>query len=342
MRLFRFCCFLSVLALLSAIPTKAQEFQPECGVTCEPAGNSGTYGGGTMQARSLPRNGRGGSSVFAPAASGSAANVATVVAGSESYNYAVPILSLPGRNGLNVSLVLFYNSRVWTIDPVQGTATFNADRDFPSYGFRLGYGYIELDTVNGGFILLEPDGGKRALVTQSAGKWIATDGSYVDYDATNRILRRKDGTQWKYEQVGSTAIYRPIQIKDTNGNYITIAYKSATTSYGKFAIETITDTLGRTITFGYDGSYRLTSITAPAVTSGTRTVATFVWGTTSLTYNFTLSVEDTLTSGSTINVLTECKYANDTKYVFSYGTWGIVNQISFKSATGNTRSAGSN
>ncbi|MCI0423166.1 MAG: hypothetical protein L0312_28735, partial [Acidobacteria bacterium] len=85
--------------------------------------------------------------------------------GSESYNYAVPILSLPGRNGLDLNLALFYNSRVWTIDTVNGTATFNADRDFPSYGFRIGFGYIEDNS--GSFLLTEPDGGKRVLQIQS-------------------------------------------------------------------------------------------------------------------------------------------------------------------------------
>src|SRR3954467_7822570 len=37
-----------------------------------------------------------------------------ITTGSQSYSYAIPVLSLPGRNGLDVNLTLYYNSRVWT------------------------------------------------------------------------------------------------------------------------------------------------------------------------------------------------------------------------------------
>jgi len=52
--------------------------------------------------------------------------------GSQSYNYAVPILHLPGRNGLDLNLGLHYNSRVWAADPGSGQMTFNVDRDWPA------------------------------------------------------------------------------------------------------------------------------------------------------------------------------------------------------------------
>ena len=42
---------------------------------------------------------------------------------------------------MDLNLNLYYNSRVWDIDTINGTATFNADRDFPSYGFRLDFDF---------------------------------------------------------------------------------------------------------------------------------------------------------------------------------------------------------
>jgi len=86
-----------------------------------------------------------------------------MVAGSQSYNYVIPILSLPGRAGMDLNLNLYYNSRVWDIDTINSTATFNADRDFPSYGFRLDFGYLEYDVINDQYILTERDGTKHGL-----------------------------------------------------------------------------------------------------------------------------------------------------------------------------------
>ena len=40
--------------------------------------------------------------------------------GSQSFSTAFPILSLPGRNGLDLNLTLFYNSQVWLTDGLAG------------------------------------------------------------------------------------------------------------------------------------------------------------------------------------------------------------------------------
>jgi hypothetical protein len=215
---------------------------------------------------------------------------APVTVGSSGYNYTVPLLHLPGRNGLDVDLVLFYNSRVWTIDTVNLTATFNASRDFPSYGFRLGYGEIEGpgtdDTGSNGYILTEPDGTQRVLHFLASTKYESTDSTYIDYNPSTKILSRADGSQWLYQQVGTSTIYRPIQIKDRNGNYISIAYSTATGA-DDVAISTITDTVGRVITFNYDGTNRLSTITVPAYGGvGTMTIATFTWASKTLTTIF--------------------------------------------------------
>src|SRR5579859_838401 len=148
----------SLLFFLSAtVHVLAQA--PICDVTCSPDPSSPNYAG-AVAARPKVINARGSSSTIqANAGPGQA----PMVIGSESYNYVIPILSLPGRAGLDLNLNLYYNSRVWDVDPINGTVTFNADRDFPSYGFRLDFGFIEYDPTIDEFILTEPDGTKRVL-----------------------------------------------------------------------------------------------------------------------------------------------------------------------------------
>ncbi len=336
-RLFAVGVFLTLLVLLSPRLAQAPELPPLCDVTCEPDPGSSTYAS-TIKARSLISNARGLSSrIASPASGGPSAASVTTLAGSESYNYAVPILSLPGRNGLDLNLALYYNSHVWTIDRgiVPATATFNADRDYPSYGFRLGFGYIEgtFPNIFGGdsFILTEPDGGKHELRHNYNNELFESfDSSYMDFNATTNILRRKDGSQWRYVQVGT--IFRPDKIQDTNGNFITINY-AASTFARALDISTIVDTLGRTITFNYDGNNKLISIK-----QGTKTYATFTWSATNevlLRYSFAvgvLDVKDTPADGTSLSVIKACTYANGTSYNFIYGDWGIVTKIEQRAA----------
>ena len=333
---------LALLVFLSLNSVTLGQHAPVCDTTCGPDPGSSTYPA-TFKARPRPENGRRGSLSMLPGhspvlAQGSPAK-APVTVGSSGYNYTIPILHLPGRNGLDVDLVLFYNSRVWTIDTVNLTATFNASRDFPSYGFRLGYGEIEGpnvdDTSSSGYILTEPDGTQRILHFVTSTKFQTLDSTYMDYNPSTKVLSRADGSQWLYQQAGTSTIYRPIQIKDRNGNYISIAYSTATGA-DDVAISTITDTLGRVITFNYDGSNRLSTITAPAYGgTGTTNVATFNWASKALNYNFSgLTVADTSTSGTSLNMLTSCAYANSTGYFFTYGDWGIVTEIDEKSSNG--------
>lgn len=362
-------------ALLMLPSVLAQGSRPPlCDVTCGPDPGSPSYGG-TMQARPLPHNSRGFSISIDPPAPGGPrpkppapgplpAPPPDVLPGSESYNYAIPILYLPGRNGLDLNLTLYYNSRVWTIDKVNGTASFNADRDFPSYGFRLGFGYIEgpFPNVVGtqSYLLTEPDGSKRELRQKSGTTDVfeSFDSSYIEYNSTGtwKLLQRKDGARWWYQQVGTSTFYRPGYIEDTNGNYLTIIYRddlfpNAPATQAQ-AINTIIDTLGRVVTFNYDANKKLTSITGPAFGTGTRTFATFTWATRRLRYTFSLSVVDSPPSDasdgtSDINVLTACTYTNGTGYVFHYNgetenparaDWGIVNKIEQKSSSSAIRS----
>src|SRR5258708_37331710 len=211
MQVYRF----SILVLWFALPATLTA-QLRCDVTCTPDSSSSTYTNGTFQARPTPPNTRALSSPFAAPAEQDASS-SSVTVGSATFNYAIPILSLPGRNGLAVNLALYYNSRVWTIDNANSRASFNADMDFPSYGFRLGYGSIEVS--NSVYLLTEPDGSKRAF---TAG--LSTDSSYISSSSSTLTLRRKNGETSLYQRVGTTAFYFPVKLTDPHGTFYTLNY----------------------------------------------------------------------------------------------------------------------
>jgi hypothetical protein len=122
---------------------------------------------------------------------------------------------------------------------------------------------------------------------------------------------------------------------------ISIVYSTASGA-NKQAIASITDTLGRQVIFNYDASNKLLNITAPGFGgAGQTTVATFTWGTATLKYSFSspLTVKDTSANNSSINVITQCRYANSTGYNFIYGDWGLVKEIDQVSATGTLRNS---
>jgi len=330
-----FSCFV----FLSSQAVQAQN-QPLCdGVECRPDSSSPTYGA-ALSARPKLLNARGSSSPIVPiAAAVSAASDSPTVVGSQSFNQTIPVLKLPGRAGMDLSLNLFYNSRVWNVDTVNNTATFNIDRDFPSYGFRLDYGFLEYDSVNDQYIVTDSDGAKHGLTNIGSGLYDSTDGTYMRYTVAQKVLTYKNGTQMYYQVFPSQAsqsaptLFRPTVTRNSNGNFITIAYVTGKDQ----ALASITDTLGRVINFVYDGSGRLSSVSQNTA-SGVKNWVTFTWGTIALDYNFSLTVNNSPASGTTINVITGCTYPNGTGYVFHYGHWGIINRIDTVSSTAAVRS----
>ena len=184
------------------------------------------------------------------------------------------MLALAGRGGLNLGLGLSYNSNLWTKNPGTNTMFYNAERGFPAPGWRLGFGalqglnnggnigpYTNAITGKASFLYLQPDGTKRDLAYNSAtGKYESYDSSYLDFDASSKILRTTNGTQITF---GTSATasgdyqFLPTQLKDRNGNFITIVYKQL--SNNDTVLDYVIDTLGRRIDFYYQNN-RLTEI----------------------------------------------------------------------------------
>lgn len=340
-----------VLALLIFVlnqPTLFAQIAPVCdsGGVCstDPNRNTNPSYGGLLAARPMKQNARGTRNPTV-AISGAPGTVPIVI-GSQSYNKAFPILSLPGR-GVDTNLTLYYNSRIWDIDTANSAVSFNTDRDSPSYGFRLDFGFMEYDATTPQFILTESDGTKHAMPltanTSNGSIYDSNDGTFIEFNNQSLILVYRNGTTVKYQAFPSQAtLFRPIQIKDRNGNYITINYLSGTGNDQH--IDTVVDTLGRVIKFVYDSANHLSQITqavSPATDgSGTHVWATFSWAQVPFNYLFSssLAVQSSPPTGSSIWVLTGCSFANQTGYKFSYSTWGIINRIDQLSSTGLVRS----
>jgi RHS repeat-associated protein len=182
--------------------------------------------------------------------------------GSRNFNWSLPLLALPGRTGLDVNLALTYNSLVWTRDG--SYMKFNADLGTPAPGFRIGLPTLQQRFYNPqtgiyAYMVVTPSGGRVELrQVGTSNIYESQDGSYTQLDVSNAsapIVRTTDGTQMTFTPVNINREYRCTQIKDRNGNYITATYHP--TNGHLLSIE---DTLGRTVTFVYDGNSNLQAI----------------------------------------------------------------------------------
>ena len=116
-------------------------------------------------------------------------------------SFGIPILSLPGRAGLNVSLGLSYNSRVWS--KANSTVAFDTDRGFPSPGFRLGFPVVQplfYNSVTGtaSYLLITPSGSHIELRRVGATNvYESADSQYTQLtdNTTSLLVRTTDGTQ---------------------------------------------------------------------------------------------------------------------------------------------------
>lgn len=175
---------------------------------------------------------------------------------SRNFNWTLPLVSLPGRAGLDLNLSLAYNSLVWAKNG--STIYFDDDYGFPGPGFRLGFptiqgSYFNAQTGKWSYLLIGSDGGHTELrqVATSSPLFESADSEHLLLDTTqlssgdpSMLLRTTAGTQLTYKPKG--VAYECTEIKDRNGNFITINYNSS----GRIA--NIHDTLDRTITFIYE------------------------------------------------------------------------------------------
>ncbi len=279
-------------------------------------------------------------------------------AGNGNYNLTTPAISLEGR-GINIDLNLEYNSRLWS---KSGTMmTYNADAGFPAPGWNLGFGRMYYTGSTGGCMDVAPDGTRRSYdgsntVYTSGGVYnhlftgYSTDGSLIDYSCGYQAWNGYQSL-WGYASLanGTTITYGapttnydqifPTKIQDAHGNYINISYVN---DHGP-EIDTITDTLGRTITFNYE-SGRLISITAPGYNGTTRTYVRLHYAQQTLSYGFDSGLTTSVANGTPYQL--DAIYYPDTNtgYWFgetdSYSSYGMIAKVISQRGMGWTGSSG--
>jgi YD repeat-containing protein len=195
---------------------------------------------------------------------------------------------------------------------------FDEDNAFPSPGFRLGFPVVQrkvfdAQIAKNSFLLVTP-AGRRVQLRQvgSSNVYEAGDSSYLQLidNSPNLLVRSTDGTQLSFVEINNE--YSCTQIKDRNGNYITINHNAL----GR--ISTITDTLGRVITFNYDSNANLLSITQSWNGQPAHQWVGFNWGTRNMQASFSGAAVIGPKNGTSLPVITQVTL-NDTSHVtFDY------------------------
>ncbi|HVF51360.1 MAG TPA: Ig-like domain-containing protein [Pyrinomonadaceae bacterium] len=246
---------------------------------------------------------------------------------SRNFYWSLPLVSLPGRTGLDLELSLSYNSLVWT--RAASSVIFDADHGFPTPGFRLGFPVIEgpylRSSGDNSYILITSSGARVELRQQGASNlYESSDSSFLQMEDSGglKYLRTPDGTRLAYNLIGGQ--YQCTGIKDRNGNYISIVYNS----FGRLAA--VLDTLGRTINVNYDEHQNPISITQAWTVDGqpqTHVWATFGYENRTINTAFAnLSVFGAV-SGRQVPVLSQVGLDDGSRVTFSYGSRGQVEQI---------------
>jgi hypothetical protein len=252
---------------------------------------------------------------------------------SGNFHWSLPLVSLPGRNGLDLDITLHYNSLVWL--RYSNVMAFEPDYYATlTPGFRLGFPELDGPHLVGGaemYFAILPTGRRVGLRKVVTNRYEATDSSYlylnVNPTAQTMTLHTPDGTQFGYTVPPNDWWYRCTQVKDSNGNYITINYTLLGVSPDFVAaIGSITDTLGRVVNFNYDANLHLQSITQQRG-SLTYYFAQFDYGTKSVTPNFGSLLVDGPAGGEDIPVINRVITGDGARHTFVYNAWGQAEAI---------------
>jgi YD repeat-containing protein len=238
--------------------------------------------------------------------------------------WGVSLLGLPGRAGLDLGLGLSYSSLVWIRSGPY--LYFDEDNGWPSPGFRLGFATIQekyFDAQSGAniYLLIGSSGGRVELrQVGTSNVYEAADSSYLQLtdNGTGLLVRTTDGTQMSYSKFENE--WRCTQIKDRNGNFITVNYDW----HGH--ITNITDTLSRVVTFNYDVNANLISITQ-TWNGQTHTWATFGWGTQTIQTSFSGVAVSGAPNGTVVPVLNMVGFDDGTYSKFLYNSSGQATRI---------------
>ena len=230
--------------------------------------------------------------------------------------WSVPLLSLPGRAGLDLGLGLSYSSAVWTRSGPY--IHFDEDNGFPSPGFRLGFPVVQrrvfdAQTAKNSFLFITAAGHRVELrQVGSSNVYEAGDSSYLQLidNSPNLVVRSTDGTQLNFVEINNE--YSCTQIKDRNGNYITVYHNALGRITG------VTDTLGRLINFNYDVNQNLLSITQSWNGQPAHQWVAFNWGTRTMQASFSGAAVIGPKNGTVLPVITGVTLNDTSQVTFDY------------------------
>lgn len=312
----------SIFVVLLAATVAEASFSPASGITFSAA----AYGDRAKLINSTGLTGLG--AYVSPASCSAKANLF-----SQDVEYSVPLLSLVGRGGLSLNLALTYNSKVWVKSG--GTMYFDGEQSWPAPGWRLGFGRIDgIYTDSSGvhhYYYIAPDGGIHDLPYNSTDSlYESTDSTYLDFNDSTGVLRSSDGTQTTFALEGGSGGYvLPTQVKDRNGNYITINYSGTGQQ-----ISSVVDTVGRTVSFSYSSDGTLASISKSGFANASRT---WSFSYTSLTLSYSFASSLTVNAPTSAKVLSSITFPNSTSQAFSYNGYGQLTEADIKSSSGTVR-----
>ncbi len=255
--------------------------------------------------------------------------------GSQNLNWSLPVVSLPGRAGMDLNLTLTYNSLVWTKDG--SFIKYNADMGNPAAGFRLGLPILQPRFLNSAinvyaYLMITAAGGRVELrQIGSSNLYESQDSSYTQLDVSNPnalLLRTKDGIQFTFVPVAFNNEYRCTLIKDRNGNYISASYNSTNGH-----IDSITDTLQRTLNFIYDTNGNLQTIRQTWSGGVAHDWATFSYGQVYVAPGFGGGLQINGPNNNYVTVLTQVTLPDASYFTFNYNAaFGQVNRINHYAA----------
>lgn len=263
-------------------------------------------------------------------------------AGSANFTFGVPLVSLPGRAGLDVGLALTYNSRLWhksvrtTIDQdgneTQTTRlTYDVDNGWPGTGFKLGYGQME-SQGSAGFTLTDGDGTRHEMrkvypSDPNNHDYESTDGTFILFNGGRGwgTVTYTNGTRVEYGAASTGARSYPTKITDRNGNYILITYRVSGGQQVGPQIASVRDTMSRYVYFNYDAGGKLVTITAPHYAGGTaRQVARFYYEEIPVSKGFSVSA----TAPATTSVIRRIYFpGTESGYRYDYSAYGMIYNI---------------
>ena len=264
---------------------------------------------------------------------------------SRNFNWATSLVGLSGRTGLDMGFGISYNSLVWTKEPVSNAIYFDADNSNVSPGFRFGFptiepSYWDKDAERFNYLMVSSSGARFEFrqLDGASDTYETADSSYLQIKTTGAAnpndpvenitltLSTTDGTKMTY--LWKAGAFRCSQIKDRNGNYITVNHDE------QGLLRTVTDTLGRVITVHYDLELYPTSITQTWKNNNGQGAevqhiwASFVYAATEINTSFAggLYIAGPA-SGTTLKVLQKITFPSGEFTTFEYNGYAQVKKV---------------